>query len=140
VPTERTRLGSEEGFTLIEVLVAMVILSIGLLGLEALGIGAARSLAEAETRNETVAAATGAMEQTQQRVRRELAATPPAVSTGESCVDDAAAAAEVCSTVSTRSSDAALPMGTARIVVSITPDDGRDPYTITSYLFDPDLP
>ncbi|MEX2582606.1 MAG: prepilin-type N-terminal cleavage/methylation domain-containing protein [Gemmatimonadota bacterium] len=36
------------GFSLIEVLVAMVVLAVGLLGLEALGIGAARSLALAE--------------------------------------------------------------------------------------------
>jgi prepilin-type N-terminal cleavage/methylation domain-containing protein len=42
------KVASSEGFTLIEVLIAMVILSIGLLGLEALGIGAARANAVAE--------------------------------------------------------------------------------------------
>lgn len=36
------------GFTLIEVMVAMLVLAVGLLGLEALGIGAARSIALAE--------------------------------------------------------------------------------------------
>jgi prepilin-type N-terminal cleavage/methylation domain-containing protein len=38
----------DQGFTLIEVLVAMIILSIGLMGLEALAIGAARSNAFAD--------------------------------------------------------------------------------------------
>lgn len=39
---------AEAGFTLIEVLVAMVILAVGLLGLEALGIGVARSVSLAD--------------------------------------------------------------------------------------------
>ena len=43
-----SRVGSIDGFTLIEVVVAMVILALGLLGLEALGIGAARSIATAD--------------------------------------------------------------------------------------------
>ena len=43
-----SRVGSVDGFTLIEVVVAMVILALGLLGLEALGIGAARSIATAD--------------------------------------------------------------------------------------------
>lgn len=38
----------EAGFTLIEVLTAMIILAVGLLGLEALGIGAARSITMAD--------------------------------------------------------------------------------------------
>lgn len=131
----------EEGFTLIEVLIAMVILAIGLLGLEALGIGAARSLAEAETRNETVALATGAMEQAQQKVRREInASTPPVISTGESCVTDSETQAEVCSDVQTRNTNGAISMGNARVVVTVTPASGGDPFSITSYLFDPDLP
>ena len=42
VTSERIPAGTG-GFTLVEIMVAMVILAIGLLGLEALGIGAARS-------------------------------------------------------------------------------------------------
>ena len=139
MPTEQRRTG-EEGFTLIEVLIAMVILAVGLLGLEALGIGAARSLAQAETRNETVAAATAAMEQAQQRVRRALAGSnPPVIGTGESCETSAATGAEVCADVQTRSTDGSLAQGNARVVVTVTPALG-EPFTITSYLFDPELP
>ncbi len=51
VEPERGRSGSNGGFTLVEVLVAMVILAIGLMGLQALGIGAARALALADRRS-----------------------------------------------------------------------------------------
>lgn len=55
--TSQQHVRSREGFTLIEVLVAMVILAVGLLGLEALGIGAARAvtLAEKQTEYSTLA-------------------------------------------------------------------------------------
>lgn len=51
VPSRRP-LADQSGFTLIEVLVAMVILALGLLGLEALGIGAARSIALADRQSD----------------------------------------------------------------------------------------
>jgi prepilin-type N-terminal cleavage/methylation domain-containing protein len=56
--TPHARARRDEGFTLIEVLIAMLILSIGLLGLEALGIGATRAtaLAAKQSRYSTVAA------------------------------------------------------------------------------------
>lgn len=54
--------GSEAGFTLIEVLIALMILSVGLLGLEALGIGAARMVTRAERESEYLARATSRME------------------------------------------------------------------------------
>lgn len=50
--TKPTRDASEAGFTLIEVLMAMLILAVGLLGLEALGIGAARSVALANRQSQ----------------------------------------------------------------------------------------
>lgn len=134
----RVRIGGEEGFTLIEVLVAMLILTVGLLGLEALGIGAARSIAQAETRNELVAAASGAMEKAQQRVRRQLLASPPTVSTGEQCVT---ADLHVCTDVQTRASQPALSTGNARVTVRVSSSEGSaDEFSITSYVFDPDLP
>jgi prepilin-type N-terminal cleavage/methylation domain-containing protein len=46
------RAGGREGFTLVEVLVAMVILAIGLLALESLAIGAARQIAAANRTTE----------------------------------------------------------------------------------------
>lgn len=130
----------EEGFTLIEVLAAMVILAIGLLALEALGIGAARSLALAETGNELVAAGTTAMENTQQRVRRELTNSPPAVSTGESC-EPQPPTITVCTDVQTRASLGTIPAGNARVTVTVsTSRAGSVPFSITSYVFDPTLP
>lgn len=51
------------GFTLIEVLVAMVILAVGLLALEALGISAARSVAQANWRDQYASKATAELEQ-----------------------------------------------------------------------------
>lgn len=59
-----------EGFTLVEVLVAMVILAIGLLALEALGIGAARAVARADVQSEYTALATQRMEETLVRIRQ----------------------------------------------------------------------
>ena len=133
------RLG-EDGFTLIEVLVAMVILAVGLLSLEALGIGAARSLAVAETKNEIVSSATTYMEETQQQIRRQLAASNP-VTTGQSCRTDAGSGFYVCRTIQTRSTLGTLAPGNARIAVTAKKSSSSsDVYTITSYVFDPDLP
>lgn len=60
--TSPQRLRSHEGFTLIEVLVAMLILAVGLLGLEALGIGAARAVTLAEKQTEYSSVATRHLE------------------------------------------------------------------------------
>lgn len=60
-PTERGRRG-RAGFTLIEVLVAMVVLAIGLLALEAMGIGAARAVARAGESSEYTALASDRLE------------------------------------------------------------------------------
>lgn len=58
----RTRSSGREGFTLIEVLVAMVILAVGLLALESMGIGAARMVARADRQSEYTAMATADLE------------------------------------------------------------------------------
>lgn len=60
-PRRRRRLG-REGFTLAEVLVAMVILAVGLLALEAMGIGAARMVARADREGELTELATDRLE------------------------------------------------------------------------------
>ena len=138
--TEKARPLGEEGFTLVEVLAAMVILAVGLLALEALGIGAARSLALAETGNEVVAVGTTAMENAQQRVRRELATPPSTVTTGESCQTQAPSFT-VCTAVHTRASLGTIPSRNARVSVTVTTSRaGTVPFSITSYVFDPTLP
>lgn len=57
------------GFTLIEVLVALVILAVGLLALEAMSISAAKMNARAERRSTYVAMATDTLERTLSRLR-----------------------------------------------------------------------
>jgi prepilin-type N-terminal cleavage/methylation domain-containing protein len=74
VHTER-RERSDAGFTIIEVLIAMVLLAVGLLSLEAVGIGAARLNARAERQSAYVARATGQMESALRDVRRVQALT-----------------------------------------------------------------
>ena len=53
----------DAGFTMIEVLIAMVILAIGLLAVESLGIGAARSVQRARVQSAYSALATDELEQ-----------------------------------------------------------------------------
>jgi prepilin-type N-terminal cleavage/methylation domain-containing protein len=63
------------GFTLIEVLIAIVILAVGLLALEAMGIGAARAVARAGESSEYTALATDKMERALNLARQ--GQTPP---------------------------------------------------------------
>jgi type IV pilus modification protein PilV len=69
VNTDPRRHPAEQGFTLIEVMIAMVILAVGLLGLEALGVGAARMVNRAERENAMAAIAADTLERTLGRVR-----------------------------------------------------------------------
>jgi type IV pilus modification protein PilV len=57
------------GFTLIEVLIAMVILAVGLLALESMGIGASRMVARAQVQSEYAAIAADTLERTLNRIR-----------------------------------------------------------------------
>lgn len=63
------------GFTLIEVLIAMLILAVGLMGLEAMAIGASRSIAAANRMTEYTLIASQQLETTLEQAR---AATLPA--------------------------------------------------------------
>lgn len=60
---------ADAGFTLIEVLIALVILAVGLLALEAMGIGAARMVARAQNQSEYAAAASDTLEKTLNRIK-----------------------------------------------------------------------
>lgn len=62
---------SEAGSTLIEVLIAMIILAIGLLGLEALGIQAIRSLGLADRNSRATAVASEYLEQGLGEIRQD---------------------------------------------------------------------
>ncbi len=61
---------SDRGFSLIEVLIAMLILAIGLMGLEALGIGAARAVTRAQKQSDFSFMATDTLERTLGWIRR----------------------------------------------------------------------
>jgi prepilin-type N-terminal cleavage/methylation domain-containing protein len=66
----RRRIASQSGFTLIEVMVAMIILAVGLLGLQALGIGAIRAVHQGQKNTEFAVVAASHLEQAAHEVRR----------------------------------------------------------------------
>lgn len=68
VPQTEPRGGGRRGFTLVEVLVAMVILAVGLLALEALAIGGARMVARADRQSEYTTLASARLEQVLERI------------------------------------------------------------------------
>lgn len=131
------RVRSEAGFTLIEVLAAMLVLAIGLMGLQALGIGAARSIVRADHQTELAAIATATIEAQQQAIRH----NPGAITTGESCDTDAGSGIGLCVNVQSRSSMPSLPVGSARVTVRANhPQMVQDTFSITSYVYNPALP
>ena len=67
------------GFSLLEVLVAMVILSVGLLALEGVAVGAARTTAHASRRSLYTAVATDRLERTLSALREGQAAANDSV-------------------------------------------------------------
>jgi prepilin-type N-terminal cleavage/methylation domain-containing protein len=131
------RIRGEGGFTLIEVLAAMVIVAVGLLGLQALGIGAARSVVRADHQSELAAVATAAIEARQQAVRQ----NPAGIASGESCDTDAATGIDLCVQVEKRTTDPSLAAGSARVTVrAVHPRLVQDTFNISSYVYDPALP
>lgn len=131
------RHGPEAGFTLIEVLAAMLVLAVGLLGLQALGIGAARSVARADHQSELAEIATATIEERQQEIRR----NPASLVTGESCETESGSGVTLCVDVQNRTSAPALPAGSALVTVrAVHPLMSRDTFSITSHVYDPALP
>ncbi|CAN5793953.1 hypothetical protein BH23GEM8_BH23GEM8_20320 [soil metagenome] len=126
--TEKRGPRAQNGFTLVEVLFAMIILSVGLLGLEALAIGAARSVASAQHRTMLAAAATQEIEARVQAIR----SNPSAVSNGANCRDEAAVQILICTTIA---SPTGLP-GLRRVTVQVQRLVGQPlPYSVSSYVF-----
>jgi len=71
VPTEpRRRRAKNAGFTLVEVLIAFVILAIGLLAIEALGIGASRLVTRAQRMADYSTWATSKLESSLDSIRQ----------------------------------------------------------------------
>lgn len=77
VATVGARVRRTAGFSLIEVVIAFVILAVGLLSLEALGIGAARMVARSERQAEFTTAAADTLEGVTYRLRNGLAFNSP---------------------------------------------------------------
>jgi prepilin-type N-terminal cleavage/methylation domain-containing protein len=116
------------GFTLIEVLIAMMILAVGLLGLEALAIGAARSVASAQHRTMLAAAATQEIEDRMQAIR----SNPAGIGDGVSCREEEAVKIRICTTIA---SPSGVP-GLRRVTVQVQRLVGQPlPYSVSSYVF-----
>jgi type IV pilus modification protein PilV len=118
---------SQDGYTLVEVVVALVILSVGLLGLEALGIGASRMVNRAQRQSEYTEAAANLIENAMATIRNNQ--TPADATTTHQ------GATLALTTVRTGQ--------TFRVSVKITPPtttklfSASDTTRITSYVFRP---
>ena len=75
--TELATRRARRGFTLFEVLAAMVILAVGLLALEAMGIGAARMVVRADRQSAYTQAATDHLERVITTIEQTAANTVP---------------------------------------------------------------
>jgi type IV pilus assembly protein PilV len=137
VTSDPRRTPAEGGFTLIEVLVAMLILAVGLLGLEALGIGAARTIARADDQSQMTLLAGRVMEERMLDVRR----APGTVNTSMACAGDVETGLYVCSQVSTQATLPSVPANSARIAVTVQDaPDGPVRFNLVSHVFDSGLP
>lgn len=118
---------ADGGFTLMEVLVAMVILAVGLMGLEALGLRAVRSLGLADRNSRSTSVASYYLEDALQQVRS--GTVPPQLCDTLPGGDDI-----VSRVVDTSDGDL------IRVAVTVTPDSRgglSSPTTITAHVFRP---
>jgi len=67
------------GFTLIEIMISLLLLAVGLLGVEALGVYASRMTARAEKQTYWMGVAADTMERTVAQIREGTLTVPPAV-------------------------------------------------------------
>lgn len=136
-PARRAPRGNE-GFTLIEVMIAMVILAVGLLSLEALGIGAARVVTLSEKQGRYATLAASAMETTRNQIRN----TPTALPIDQTAyVLLAGGDTAVIKREATRRD-----VKQAQLVVTVSPKNTGSrlvraaPVVLSSYLFDTRIP
>lgn len=130
-------LRTESGFTLIEVLVAMVILSVGLLGLEALAIGASRSVTLSAKQSRYATIASQRMEELKHSVRQ---GTTTATTGGRKSIT-------LYGIDSVRVVDSVVVLSNrrARVMVKVIPTTTgarrvrADSLRVTSYLYQPGL-
>ncbi|HEV2145896.1 MAG TPA: prepilin-type N-terminal cleavage/methylation domain-containing protein [Longimicrobiaceae bacterium] len=130
---DSARLRSDDGFTLVEVLAAMMILAVGLLGLEALGIGASRMLVRAEKESRVSTLAATHLEAGLRQARANPAGT------GSSCPVEERGKDTVCVTVQAVTGVAK----TRRVTVTVRPVRGAvrvDSFVVSSTFYDPAIP
>ena len=120
----------EQGFTLIEVVIAMVILAVGLLGLEALGIRAVQTVATAKKQSEYAVLASSRIE----RARYQISSNPSGVTTGTETVTMTGGVVNVATQVTSPSSMSAPYV----VTVTVTPSaqvNAPQPFSMTSYVY-----
>lgn len=130
--TETRAPSAEAGFTLIEVVAAMVILAVGLLALEALGIGAARSITLAQRQSEYALVASDSLESALRQLRE--GQVPAQFCTNLRRGD------RLSRTVSFPGSGNVVAVSVAAIPTTAQSTTPRDTFEITSSLFLPTLP
>ena len=129
---DRALARSRDGYTLIEVLIAMLILSVGLLGLESLGIGASRMIvrAEKESRASTMAAT---------YLESGLAAAKANPTARSSCTVPASGTDTVCVAIAAITGVS----NTRRVTVTVKPRQGAvkvEHFAVSSTVYDPSIP
>lgn len=122
----------DAGFSLIEVLIAFVILAVGLLSLEALGIGAARMVTRAERQGEFATAAADTLEGVMFRLRNDLNFTSPSTYSLQGATMTITATATPVADGNTMWNMSALVVPATSKV--LTPADS---FRISSHVFDP---
>jgi prepilin-type N-terminal cleavage/methylation domain-containing protein len=126
-----------EGFTLIEVTIAMVILAVGLLSLEALGIGAARVVTLSEKQGRYATLAASAME----TMRNDIRAAPGALPIDQTTYVLLAGGDTAVVKREAKKQD----VKQARLTVTVSPRSSGPrlvraaPVVLNSYLFDPGI-
>lgn len=120
------------GFTLIEVLMAMVILAVGLLGLQGLSVAAIQTVGFADRGTRAAATAVLYVEDAVQQIRAGM--------TPGSCTGLALASGEL---VTRSVTIAAVPGGASAVSVTVTPEPRRGaarPFSIEARTYSPVLP